>query len=527
MVTLGQARAPRTVMSQMRPQPPLRKRRVKAADKTSTRLSQELLHPWSRIDHMVTIPSSPPASRDVVRAAIVPVTLSGADYRRAHDAHHIAAGLWDQEVDWVHGEWKAKHNPGKYDIRAFLTSIPREQRPLHAHSTEAIGYDLYEAIKTSRTNRKNGMRVRSSWRKKNYRPLSFSKHFGWRVRPDRKLNLSLGRAIPGIVLALPNVEDPVGAEPVAPELWSEIQLCWDQDNRQFSLHIPYTSSRSVSTGENVTAIDEGIINPMALATWVDEKTIDVTIINGREARAIKRQRNKATGALQRKLSKTKNGSRKHHGLSAATKRIKGKARLQLRDLDHQVARKAANHVIAHKTGRLVVGDVRGIEHKTKQRRRIGRSSRQQLSQFSRGVQEKYLEEKTGLDIEYLNESGSTKTCPVCAARNRPSGRDYRCKVCNFTCHQDALGAINILQEAIHGDYVPMGAGVVIRVTYLRAVKRWSPNQRNTHRMVQCRKAITPSSAQNQASAGETLSSKAKLANSSISSLGRVPLVAVA
>jgi putative transposase len=474
---------------------------------------------------MVAIPSSPPTSREVIRTAIVPVTLSGANYRQAHDAHHIAAGLWGEALNWVHAEWKAKHNPSKYDIRAFLTSIPREQRPLHAHTTEAIGYDLYEAIKTSRTNRMNGMRVRSPWRKKNYRPLSFSKSYGWRVRCDHKLNLSLGRGRPGIVLALPNVEDPVTGRLVSPELWGEIQLCWDQDNRQFSLHIPYMSRRMFSAGKAVTAIDEGIINPMALATWLDEQTINVTIVNGREARAIKRQRNKATGALQRKLSKTKNGSRKHRRLVAAKKRTKGKARLQLRDFDHQVARRAANHVIAHSTGRLVIGDARGIEHKTKQKRRMGRSSRQQLSQFSRGTEERYLAEKTGLDIEHINESGSTKTRPVCAARNRPTGRDYRCKVCNFTCHRDAVGAINILQEAIHGSYVPIGADVEIRVTYLRDEKRWSPDQRTTYRKVQCRKAITLSSAKNQASA-ET-SCKPKLAISSTSSLERVPLVAVA
>ncbi len=510
-------------MSQVCPRSPLRKGGVKAADKTSTHLSEELLHPWSSIEHMVAIPSSPPASREVVRTAIVPVTLSGGDYRRAHDAHHVAAGLWDQGVDWVHGEWKVKHNPGKYDIRAFLTSLPREQRPLCAQTTEAIAHDLHEAIKTSRTNRKNGIKVRSPWRKKNCRPLSFSKHFGRRVRSDNKLNLSLGRAIPGIVLGLPAITDSVTGELVSPELWGEIQLCWDQDNRQFSLHIPYSSRRMFSAGKAVTAIDEGIINPMALATWVDGQTINVTIINGREARAIKRQRNKATGRLQSKMSKTKNGSRKHR-LVAATKRTKGKTRLQLRDFDHQVARKAANHVIAHKTGRLVAGDVRGIEYKTKQKRRMGR---QQLSQFSRGTQVLYLAEKTGLDIEHLNESGSTKTCPVCAARNCPSGRDHRCKVCKFTCHRDALGAINILQEAIHGSYVPIGADVVIRVTYLRDALRWSPVQCNTHRMVQCRKAITLGSAKNQASAGETLSSKAKLAISSTSSLERVPLAAVA
>ncbi len=39
-------------------------------------------------------------------------------------------------------------------------------------------------------------------------------------------------------------------------------------------------------------------------------------------------------------------------------------------------------------------------------------------------------------------------------------------------------------------YVPIGPDVIIRVTYLRAVKRCSPDQRNTHRKVQCPKAIT-------------------------------------
>ena len=227
------------------------------------------------------------------------------------------------------------------------------------------------------------------------------------------------------------------------------------------------------------------------------------------------------------MSETKSGSRKHHRLPAATKRTKGKARLVLRDFDHQVARKATNQVIAHDTAHLVVGDVRGIEHKTKQKRRIGRSSRQQLSQWSSGTEERFLADKTGLDSEQLNESGSTKTSPARGARNRPCGRYHRCKVWNFTCHRDAVRAINIVQEAIHGDYVPIGADVVIRVMYLRGALRWSPDQRNTHHKVQCRKVITPSSAKNQASAGETLSSKARLAISFTSSLERVPLGVVA
>ncbi|MHB8263121.1 MAG: hypothetical protein ACYDGY_05150, partial [Acidimicrobiales bacterium] len=89
-----------------------------------------------------------------IRTAVYPVTLNGADYRRTHDACHTAALLWDQAVDWVHGEWKAGRSPHKYDIQSFLTSIPLENRPLHAHTTEIIAHDLYEAITTSRTNYK-------------------------------------------------------------------------------------------------------------------------------------------------------------------------------------------------------------------------------------------------------------------------------------------------------------------------------------------------------------------------------------
>ena len=222
-------------------------------------------------------------------------------------------------MDFVHGEWKAIRSPSKYAIQAHLNSLDRQDRPLNAHSTEIIAHDLHEAITTSRTNRKNGMKVRSPWRKKNYRPLSFSKGYGWRITPSNRLNLSLGRGRPGINLPVPTIFDSATNKNVDPELWGEIQLCWDQDNRRFSLHIPYQTLREISTGHAVTAIDEGVINPMTLATWVDDTTIDVTIINGREGRAIKRQRNKSVGQIQRKISRCKNGSRKHRRLVMARK----------------------------------------------------------------------------------------------------------------------------------------------------------------------------------------------------------------
>ncbi|EQD31199.1 transposase, IS605 OrfB family [mine drainage metagenome] len=463
---------------------------------------------------------------DQIRTAVCPVTLTGADYRRTHDACHQAALLWDQAVDWVHAEWKTGGNPGKYEIQSFLTSIPQEERPLHAHTTEILAHDLYEAIKTSRTNRKNGMKVRASWRKKNYRPLSFTKDYGWRISGG-KLHLSLGRGRPRIDLPIPALSDSATGEPVSPELWGEIQLCWDQDARRFSLRIPYQTKRTGSVGDAVTAIDEGVINSMALATWVSEKAIEVTIVNGREARAVKRQRNKSVGSIQKKLSHCKNGSRKHRRLVATKKKVKARAKAQLRDFNHQVSRKAASHVIAHGAGRLVIGDVRGIEKKTRQRRSANRHQRQRLSQWERGVQERHLGVKTGLELEHLNESDSTKTCPACGARNRPSGRDYRCKACSFACHRDAVGAINILQKALYGDYVPIRPDTEIRVTYLRAVERWSPDQRTAHRKVQRRKVRALSIAPNRASTVTTRECKPTQANPSTSSSEPGPLAVVA
>ena len=468
------------------------------------------------------------ALMDTMRTAIVPATLSGSNYRRAHDSAHRSAMLWNQAVDWVHCEWSSGRSPGKYGIQSFITSINPEDRPLHAHATEIIAHDLHEAITTYRTNRKNGLQGRAPWRKKNYRPLSFSKGYGWRATNGR-LNLSLGRGRPGLSLSLPAVIDSATGAEVPSEMWGEIQLCWDIDDRRWSLRIPYATERPEPCGDAVTSVDEGIINPMALATWADAHTINVTIINGREGRATKRLRNKSIGSIQSKLSRTKNGSRRHRRLVAAKKKIKAKANHRLRDFDHQVARKAANHAIAHNSGRLVYGDVRGIEQRTRRRRSAGRHQRQILSQWSRGRQEQYLNESTGMEGEHLDESNSTKTCPACGARNRPTGRNYRCKnsECGFACHRDAVGAINILQKAIHGAYVPIGPDAKIRVTYLRAAKRWSKGQRKAHRKVQCRKARALSSAKNRASSREISACEQRQTQSSASPSGPDQLVAVA
>lgn len=440
--------------------------------------------------------------------AVVPVTLSWADHLRAHQACHAAAGLWNRSVDWLHGQWRGKKSPTKDDIRRFVTSLPGDQRPFHAHTAQAIAHDLHDAVATMRANKKAGRKARAPWREKKYRPLSFTRGYGWRTTPQGRLGLSLGRGRDRILLPLPEVLSRDGV-PVGPEFWGEIRLCWSVTACQWSLHLSYsTPSRAlpapVEGGPAVTvAVDEGIINPMTLAARMPDGTTQVLVINGRQGRSAKQWRNKHTARLQQKLSRCQEGSRRHRKLMAAKKKLQAKTDRRLHDFDHQVtadAEKFTRDVHAawseHHQGaaqaagtdapvvgvRLVAGDVRGIEQNTNKERRASRSTRQQLSQWSRGRQEQYLAYKTGLQVEHISEAYSSQTCPKCLRRWKPRGRRYVCRnpECGFRAHRDVVGSVNIETLAVNeGQFVPL-ADLRIEVKYRRPQAGWSPLQRSLH-----------------------------------------------
>jgi len=130
-------------------------------------------------------------------------------------------------------------------------------------------------------------------------------------------------------------------------------------------------------------------------------------------------------------------------------------------------------VQGNKTGviqTIVVGDVRGIEQNTRQasKRLADRHQRRRLSQWDRGKLEQYLSEKTGVKPTHLDETDSSQTCPVCLTHNRPQGRKYHCKSCDFTSHRDVVGALNIYQRAKHGNYILIDTTKQVRITYLQA-----------------------------------------------------------
>ena len=404
------------------------------------------------------------------RVAVVSVRLNSADYVTAHDACHRAAQLWNHAVGALRDHWAGNEgDPTVKQMRHLVAAADPDLLQLHAHTKQAITDDLLDAVATYRANLREGRPAKAPWREKRYRPLSFTAGYGWRAAGGN-LNLSLGRGRARLRVPLPTIVDSSSGETVEPELWGEIRLCWDRDARHWTLHIAYqTAALPQLDPARHLAVDEGIINPMTAAVETAD-SYEITVINGRSARAVKRRRNTAVTALRKKMARCTKGSRQWLRYNAALKRANAKAQSSLRNVDHQVSRKVANLAITHDTGTIVVGDVRGIEKSTRkaEKRRFGRDQRRRLSQWSRGRQERYLGEKTGVKICHLDESWSSKTCPACLTRNRPSGRNYRCHECGFSCHRDAVGALNILMRSVHGAYTRINPDKPVRVLYLRA-----------------------------------------------------------
>lgn len=419
----------------------------------------------------------------MARTAIVPVRLPKETHQRAHEACHTNAQNWNETVSWVRQMWADGYRPSDGDIQAFAGA---GNHSLHSQTLQAVGHDFSAALKTYRENQKNGLNARAPWREKKYRPLTWSSQ-GWQVRKGA-LILSMGKSAEPLVLPAPEIVDTRTGLPVPSSEWGSIKLCWDLAGKRWSLHVSYQTHsfsplpQAAPDDPNAItiAIDEGIIHAMALSTIHPNGAADVHIISGRKARDIKRHRNKQVASLRRKEAKLTPGSRKHKHLTRKRWRIEAKAKRQLRNFDHNVAAKAETFIrdqaVDKTTGeirpvRIVVGDVRGIEKNTNKKRRASRSTRQQLSQWGRGRQERYLSEKTGIVLEHINEAYTTQQCLFCPTLNKTSSRNYRCKNCRHELPRDAVGSLNINRASDNaGVQPPMTNPGHIRVTYRRAVE---------------------------------------------------------
>jgi len=195
---------------------------------------------------------------------------------------------------------------------------------------------------------------------------------------------------------------------------------------------------------------------------------DALIISGRKLRAVKQYRNKRVAQLQEAMSRCKKYSRKWRKLNQTKRRLMERTRRRIKDLNHKITTSAIQWCIEHGISTLVIGDIKGIAQKSKER--LARSVRQKISQWSFYKQKEYIQykaERVGIEVVEVSEAYTSRTCPRCGTLNKPNNRNYSCANCNLKCHRDVVGAYNILTMHRYGTLVPNDLFPYPKPKYLR------------------------------------------------------------
>jgi len=336
-----------------------------------------------------------------------------------------------------HGHWLSRKAASKLqDVELGASTL------LHSHSLDAAREGFYQACRTARQCRQQGLENKYPYKRKRFRPTVW-KHSAIR-RAGAAMLLSLAR---GHGLSPIRVRLPAQLRELAVEAIREVKLVYNRSGH-YEFHVAVEDGRDPAAnapGEGVAAVDPGEIHPLVLTDG--EETLVVT---ARELRAIKQYRNKQLAAIQRKQAAKVRGSRGWRRLRRAKNRLRAKSQRQIRDIEHKVSREAVEWVRARGVGRVAYGDVREVADG----QRLNRKSQQKISQWAHGRLRFYFGYKAeayGVEVVLENEAYTTRTCPGCRHEHKPRGRQYHCPVCGLRAHRDAVGAANILSRHLYGE----------------------------------------------------------------------------
>jgi len=185
------------------------------------------------------------------------------------------------------------------------------------------------------------------------------------------------------------------------------------------------------------AVDLGVLRPI---TCFDGK--EVISYHGGVLSSTLRYRNKRLASFQSAIAECKKGSRRYNKLVSAKKRALRRLRNQINDIMHKITSSFIGLCLRKQIRTIVIGDVTGI----RERADYSDNANQKIHQWQfRKLIEmiRYKAEQFGIEVKLISEANTSKTCPVCGAKNNPNGRRYHCKACGFEYHRDGVGAINI------------------------------------------------------------------------------------
>lgn len=370
----------------------------------------------------------------VILISKIPLRLTAEQQLLVDQLRVEAANLWNDilELHW----WL-------YDVYKIWTDAVEKKRwingtthKLHSQTIQAI-IELHEetCLRTKELRDAGNTDWKYPWKHKRYFILKYKKS-ALSLKDDKTIRLSNGRNKEALEIPFPNHLDFSKVK--------SVEIVW-KHNRYW---IHYAIEKAVQPkveGNGMAGGDVGEIHAITLSDGKNHQ-----ILTGRELRSLNRLRNKRLRWFQRKLSRTQKGSNTRKQLFWKKRRFIAKMERKMEYLLHSISKMAVEWCVHHGVKTLYIGNPNGVQTNTKKTRRVSRKVRQKLSNWSFGwliTLIKYKAKLRGVDVEVIEESYTSGTCPACGVYTKQRKRNYRCS-CGATGHRDVIGAVNIMEKGV-------------------------------------------------------------------------------
>jgi IS605 OrfB family transposase len=217
--------------------------------------------------------------------------------------------------------------------------------------------------------------------------------------------------------------------------------------KRVNVFVPFKREVKLNLAEGVCGID------------VNERSVDLCILKpSQEPKYVKLDTSKLAAIAHSMELKQKSIQKKLDLLPrrpVQKLRLKAKYSRRRRNRIDQVL-----HIVSKRIGEIVAServepvfeDLVGIrqsmssKRKTKNGKALRKNMRRRLNQWPfRKLQlfAKYKALQRGFVTHYVDAKGTSNTCPICGAKNKPNGHVFSCKACSFSGDRHFVGAYNI------------------------------------------------------------------------------------
>jgi putative transposase len=390
----------------------------------------------------------------MIRAKKIQFAASSSEIDRLFACNRESALVWNRCL-----QLSKRHylDHGKWISKSELQKATKRQFHLHSQSTQAVCHKyLFARDSAQRAIQKGIKSACYPYRNKTHYNTKWAKD-GFKIYVNGKIELMMGihngkREKPITVYTKNLPEGRI----------KEIELGY-QNGLYLSIAFEDGKQNETYEKKQSAGVDPGEIHTLSAFAEGGE----AVIITGRKVRSIHRLRHKKIAEIQRLQSKCKKRSRQWKKYQKAKRYVLSKSEKQLQDALHKTTKQFVDWCIKQLVSDVYMGNPEGVQRNTRKKKKATRKQAQRLSNWSFGKVKKYLQYKLamrGIQLQEVDESYTSQTCPVCKKRKKVSSRNYRCS-CGYQEHRDVHGARNILAKSLYGEIEHLD--VSTKRTYLR------------------------------------------------------------